>query len=115
MSSENEEKLERTAGVLRMVDRGSSSVNRKALITASKDGKIPFELLIEQKYDEVVAMLGHSTGMEKAESRLNRKINSPIYQPIPAVDLLDASQEPLRAARGVGRAIKFARVLSGAK
>lgn len=117
LSSDNEERLERTVGVLRMVDRGSSSANRNALLTTSADGKIPFQLLIEQKYDEVVAILGRGIGVEKGASRMDRKfaINSPIYQPLPAIDLLDASQEPLRAARGMVRAIKFARVPSGAK
>jgi hypothetical protein len=54
----NEEHLCRLLATIRRLDRGSAHENRTLLLSALEDGSIPFDLLVEGKYDQVVSLLG---------------------------------------------------------
>jgi DNA-binding transcriptional regulator YiaG len=121
MTAENEEKVELTALTLRKVDKGTAAANRAALLSASSDGKIPFQLLIDDKFDEVVAILGdkdrsRASPRDALSSRGSRRgVLSPEFQSLPATEILEALQTPLRAKRETVRTVKFARVPSGSR
>ena len=54
----NEELLNRLLATIRRLDRGSSKENRSLLLGIRKDGVIPFDLLIEGQYEQVLSLLG---------------------------------------------------------
>ena len=53
LASDNEEKLNRLLGVIRYIDRGSASLNRKLLLNPNADGELPLDQLISGEYDKV--------------------------------------------------------------
>ena len=55
LSATNEERLGRLLAVIRLIDQGGARETRSALMTALGDGTIPFDLLVADKLDEVVA------------------------------------------------------------
>ena len=58
LASDNEEKLNRLLGVIRYIDRGSASLNRKLLLNPNADGELPLDQLISGEYDKVKENLG---------------------------------------------------------
>jgi len=58
----HEERLGRLLAVIRYIDRGHARATRAALMTASSDGVIPFDLLALDRFDEVMGRLGSGPG-----------------------------------------------------
>jgi len=61
----NEERLTRMLAVIRHVDRGSAKATRTALMSQQEDGMIPFDLLAQEKYEEVKERLGVGAGYHR--------------------------------------------------
>lgn len=96
ISSANEGRLSRLAGVLQVISRGTGRETRQALLTPSEDGLVPLDLLVLGKFDEVAERLGRGrssvfprlAAMPSAEARVSRRPPSPIA-------LLDAAQDSI--------------------
>lgn len=58
MTPANEEHLQRLLTVLRKIDRGSATANRRELLASREKGAIALDLLHQQKYDSVVSLIG---------------------------------------------------------
>ena len=57
MNSSNEEVLNQLLRAVRYIDRGESGPTRSALMSAQTDGAIPFDLLVEGHFDDVMRRL----------------------------------------------------------
>lgn len=62
MNAANEQRLGRLLAVVRYIDRGSARATRAAIVTASPDGVIPFDLLVKDAFDDVTERLGAGPG-----------------------------------------------------
>lgn len=109
MTPANEEHLQRLIVVLRKVDRGSSAANRTALITADRNGVVPFDLLADERYDFALAMLGQAqhpapTGPPSLAEKvkLERAPRSP-------EELIDALHDRVHRETGTARPAKSVR------
>lgn len=58
LSAVNEERLGRMLAVIRYFDRGNAQVTRSVLMTPLDDAVIPFDLLANDKFNEVMERLG---------------------------------------------------------
>lgn len=58
LNAANEERLGRMLAVVRYVDRGTAQATRAALMAAQNDGVIPFDLLANDEFDDVMERLG---------------------------------------------------------
>ena len=107
VSAANQERLGRALAVLREIDRGSARLNRALLLTATEGGEIPLDLLGEQRFDEVLALVGsapatarplppHDTGRAKI--------------PAHPSELVDALNDRIHRERGGARGARTARV-----
>ena len=67
LNAANEERLGRMLAVIRHIDRGSAQANRAALTAAQNDGVIPFDLLTEGNFDEVMDRLGSGASRPMAD------------------------------------------------
>ncbi len=109
----NEERLNRMLATIRKIDRGSAGANRAALLGASTGGEIPFDMLIEGRYEPVVALaaLG-GVPPRPVRPRLSKAAQAARKPPAPE-QLVDAlhdrvhvekgrllSAKPIRGARG---------------
>ncbi len=109
LSSNNEEKLNRLLGVIRYINRGSASINRKLLLSPNADGEVLLDQLISGEYDKVRGHLGPGNPPKtpqltplSEEERLARK-------PLPPEVLIDALQDPIHNDVGRSRPAKVLR------
>ena len=58
LNAPNEERLSKLLITVRYIDRGGGAATRAALISAQRDGIIPFDLLAEGRFEEAMALLG---------------------------------------------------------
>jgi transcriptional regulator with XRE-family HTH domain len=100
LSPHNEERLQRLLATIRKLDQGRATENRARLLGACVNGIIPFDLLVEGRFDEVLALLGPGSSRSRvqaaplsAEARLTRKPPAPTA-------LLGALQEPAHVEKG---------------
>lgn len=101
LNAANEQRLHRTLGVVHTIDRGSSSENR-ALLLREHDGVIPFDLLAQEKYTELVELVGAGSGRPDVKlAPLSREARDQ-RRPLPPKQLVGALQDP--AHRDVGKA-----------
>jgi transcriptional regulator with XRE-family HTH domain len=61
LSAANEQRLLRVLDIFRSADRGDATSTRAALLRVT-GGKTPFQLLVEQKFDEAISLLGTGAG-----------------------------------------------------
>jgi transcriptional regulator with XRE-family HTH domain len=57
-NSSNERRVQQLLATPQQIDRGNARENRVALFAVQSDGVIPFNLLREERYDDVIARLG---------------------------------------------------------
>lgn len=101
MAAIHEEHLQRTLNCLRAVDRGNSPTNRQALFLAEGDGLAPFDLLIQHRYDEFIAVLGRGeTGRQT--HRRSARVSSDRLPRSPQL-LANAQEESVHRETGVSR------------
>jgi len=60
LNAAHEERLGRVLAIIRQIDQGQARATRAALMTASSDGVIPFDLLMTDRFAEVTGRLGAS-------------------------------------------------------
>jgi hypothetical protein len=58
LTHEHRLRLSRLLAVVRRLDRGASDINREALLRKQRDGVVPFDLLMEGRFEEVLGRLG---------------------------------------------------------
>jgi DNA-binding transcriptional regulator YiaG len=112
MMPTNEEHLQRLVAVLRKVNCGSGSTNRAMLLTPRDDGTIPFDLLEEGRYEQVVSVLGHGQSVPRLMPRLSDETKA-ARAPRPPEELVGALQDQIHRETRVGRAAKSVKVRSG--
>ena len=110
LSRLNEESLNRLLGTIRYINRGSASINRSVLLIPSSDGKLPFDLLVEGKHEEVKRLLGPGSAPQKTQlvplSADAKAARMPAFKP---EDLIDARQDPIHREVGRSRPARAAR------
>ena len=99
LNAANEEKLGRLLAAIRLIDRGSSSENR-ALLLHDHEGLIPFDLLVEERFDEVVAIVGSGPGRPRpARTQLSPEARA-ARRPGPPEELVGALQDRVHVEKG---------------
>ena len=101
LSRFNEESLNRLLGAIRYINRGSASLNRSILLSPTSDGKLPFDLLVAGKHEEVKRILGPGNVPQKPQLVPLSVEATASRMPQKPEDLVDALQEPIH--KEVGR------------
>jgi DNA-binding transcriptional regulator YiaG len=109
LSSNNEEKLNRLLGVIRYIDRGSASLNRKLLLSPNSDGKLPKEQLIAGEYDKVKENLGRGNPLKRPQLTPLSEEEDELRKPLPPGVLIDALQDSIHHDVGRSRPAKTLR------
>jgi len=99
MSPTHEEHLQRVLAVMRRIDRGSAAANRSALLCASENETIPFDLLAARNYERVVTILGESGAQRVQQPRLASHAVA-ARSPQPPEELVGALQDRIHPASG---------------
>jgi hypothetical protein len=110
MSATHEESLHRVLSAVRRIDRGSTAANRSLLLAVRDDGTIPFDLLRDGAYEDVVTLLG-AGGLEPSgamppilseRARASRTPRAP-------TEIAEALQTPIHREHGQARAARAVR------
>lgn len=101
LNAVNEERLHRSLAVVRKIDRGSSSENR-ALLLREHNGAIPIDLLAQEKYDELIALVGVGPGRPRVELTPLAREAQEQRKPPPPEQRVGALQDS--AHRDIGKA-----------
>lgn len=112
MSPSNEEHLQRLLAVVRRIDRGSARANRAALLAVGEAGVMPFDLLANDEYERVVALIGGGTA-PRATSRRPSSAARAARAPRPPEELVGALHDRVHREPAGARAAKSVRVRSG--
>ncbi len=106
LASDNEEKLNRLLGVIRYIDRGSASLNRKLLLNPNADGELPLDQLISGEYDKVRENLGRGNPSKRPQLRPLSEEESELRRPLSPEILIDALQDSIHHDVGRSRPAK---------
>ncbi|CCI24112.1 conserved hypothetical protein [Microcystis aeruginosa PCC 9809] len=109
LASDNEEKLNRLLGVIRYIDRGSASLNRKLLLNPNADGELPLDQLISGEYDKVRENLGRGNPPKRPKLTPLSEEESELRRPLPPEILIDALQDSIHHDVGRSRPAKTLR------
>lgn len=109
LSSNNEEKLNRLLGVIRYIDRGSASLNRKLLLSPNSDGELPLDQLRLGEYDKVRENLGRGNPLKRPQLKPLSEEERLARKPLPPEVLIDALQDPIHYDIGRSRPAKTLR------
>ncbi len=109
LASDNEEKLNRLLGVIRYIDRGSASINRKLLLKPNADGELPLDQLISGEYDKVRENLGRGNPPKRPQLTPLSEEESELRRPLPPEILIDALQDSIHHEVGRSRPAKTLR------
>lgn len=109
MTSSNEERLHRTLGVIRKIDRGSATANRNALLANAADGNVPFDLLASGQYDRVFELLGAGSAPRARSAKPSLEAVA-ARAPRPPGELAEALHDRVSPASGRLLAAKPVRV-----
>lgn len=112
MTPRNEERLQRLLGVMRDIDRGSSSANRAMLLGVREDGRLPLDLLAGGDYKRVLKLLGPGTEHRASTPKLSEEARKARSKQSPE-QLASALQDRIHHDRGTVRAATSARVRGG--
>lgn len=112
MTSANEEHLQRLLGVLRKIDRGSASANRRELLEARLGNDIALDLLHQRRYELVVSVVGAGDIKPRLIApKLSAKAAALRMPPAPE-QLVGALQDSVHHEVGIVREGKSVRVNS---
>ena len=109
LSRFNEENLNRLLGTIRYINRGSASMNRKLLLSPSRDGRLFLDLLIAGEHEQVKQILGTGNAPTKPQLVPLSEDASMSRMPLPPEILVDALQEPIHREVGRSRPARAAR------
>ena len=110
MMPTNEEHLQRLLSVLRKIDRGSASANRRELLAAREDSAIALDLLQERQYDAVVSLISTTTAVTRISTPKLAPQALALRTPPPPEKLIDALQDRIHQDLGTVRIAKSVRV-----
>lgn len=110
MMPANEEHLQRLLSVLRKIDRGSASANRRELLAAREDSAIAFDLLQERQYDAVVSLISTTTAVTRISTPKLAPQALALRTPPPPEKLIDALQDRIHQDLSTVRIAKSVRV-----
>jgi len=96
----NEERLHRLLATIRKLDRGRASDNRALLLESREGGVIPFDLLAEGSYDQVLTLVGKGIGQARAKSVPLSEGASASRKPRAPAELVGALQDRAHTDRG---------------
>jgi hypothetical protein len=113
MTPTNEEHLQRLVAVLRKVDCGSGNANRAMLLIPHGDGTIPFDLLAEGRYEQVVSLLGPGRSFPRVMPPQLSNEAKAARAPRPPEELVGALQDQIHREMRVARPAKSVKVRSG--
>jgi transcriptional regulator with XRE-family HTH domain len=97
----HEERLQRLLATVRRFDRGRARENRALLLEARADGLIPFDLLVEGKFEQALALIApavHPTAMQRA-APLSTEART-VRAPPPPSELVGALQDRVHTDKG---------------
>jgi alpha-beta hydrolase superfamily lysophospholipase len=106
----NEERLGQILAVVRRIDSGSSADNRALLLGASEGGVIPFEMLVEGRFNEVLRVLGSAPRVTRPSPKPLSRQARMARAPRRPQDLVGANQEVGHKEIGKARRPRVARV-----
>lgn len=109
MNASNEERLNRLLIAIRYIDRGEGAVTRAALMSAQSDGAVPFDLLTEGRFEDVMQRLGQGRGREMAVSMHAPTRPKPEVKPSPD-RLVGALQDTVHKDIGRTKAARSVKV-----
>jgi DNA-binding transcriptional regulator YiaG len=110
MNASNAVRLNELLRTARYIDRGGSGLTRLALMSAQPNGAIPFDLLVEGRFADVMALLGRGRGYDAdARSRL-LGAQSLLWTPPSPDRLVGAFHETVHTSHGRARAGRSAKV-----
>lgn len=113
LSPFNEEHLRRLLGTIRYINRGSSDINRSALLQPQQGSVIPLDLLIAGKYEEVKRLLGEGKAVEKPKLKPLSPDSMASRLPLPPDELVGALQDSIHQEVGRSRPAKTTRGRKG--
>ena len=102
--------LGRLLAVIRLIDRGRARETRSALMTALGDGTIPFDLLVADKLDEVVARVELGTKRAIVELPPLAPAEQAARMPISPEQRVGALHDTIHRDSGRARGAKVAKV-----
>jgi hypothetical protein len=102
LNTSNEERLNRLLAAIRKIYRGAAVETRSALLHPLPDGRLPFDLLVSGRYEEVVRILGEGPGLHRRPAGGLSEIARDARRPFDPETLVSAL--PDKVHRDVGKA-----------
>jgi DNA-binding transcriptional regulator YiaG len=109
MASSNEEHLHRLLAAVRKVDQGSAAKNRTLLLSPSRSGEVPTDLLAAQKYDHALQVLGELSSPPRTTPVPLSKARREERRPRPVAELVGALQDSVHKDLGKTRVARSVR------
>lgn len=100
MTPANEEHLHRLLATIRKVDRGSAQANRALLLALGEDGIIPFDLLVQGRYEQVAALVGLGDASPRKSVPPIAEATRIARTPRPPEELVGALQDRVHIEKG---------------
>ncbi len=113
MASANEEHLHRLLATVRRLDRGSAVENRTLLLTASRSGEVPMDLLVDQQYERALQVVGETASHPRATASPLSQAARDARRPRPPAELAGALQDSVHRELGRTRAARSVKVRGG--
>jgi DNA-binding transcriptional regulator YiaG len=110
MASSNEEHLHRLLATVRKLDRGSASENRRLLLTASRFGEVPMDLLAAQQYERALEVVGEAASHSRPTPSPLSQAARDARRPRPPADRVDLLHDRVHFETGRTRAAKSVKV-----
>jgi DNA-binding transcriptional regulator YiaG len=110
MASSNEEHLLRLLATVRRLDRGSALENRRLLLTASRSGEVPMDLLVAQQYERALQVVGETASHPRATPPPLSKAARDARRPRPPAELVGALQDSVHREIGPARTARSVKV-----
>lgn len=110
MAASNEEHLLRLLAAVRKVDQGSAAKNRTLLLSPSRTGEVPMDLLAAQKYEQAIQVLGELSAQPRTTPTPISKASREERRPRPVAELVGALQDSVHKDLGKTRVARSVRV-----
>jgi len=110
LNAANEERLSRLLLTIRHIDRGGSTATRVALMSVQRDGVVPFDLLVQGRFEEVMRRLGQGKDRGVADRAHFPTAPKSIVSPPRPDRLVGALQDTVHRDLGRTKAARTAKV-----
>lgn len=109
LSRLNEESLNRLLGTVRYINRGSASINRSILLSPSSDGRMPIDLLVAGRHEEVKQLIGAGNVPQRPQPSPLSPDAIASRMPQKPEELVDALHDPIHHEVGRSRSVRGVR------